>query len=159
MSETKNEFVHLNVHTVYSLHESVCKIAPLVKKARRLGMKALAITDSGNMFGAMEFHETCLKTTGEFEGLPQIKPIVGCEVAVAVWGCREKALSEKHDLRLRGVQGGASQVGGNASAQKHEVSHPVRSDSERRRGERSLRRMQGDSLRGHEKKNDLSVRP
>ena len=67
----EKEFVHLNVHTAYTLGEGLCKITPLVKKARELGTKALAITDNGNLFGAVEFYGACTCNHGEFEGLPR----------------------------------------------------------------------------------------
>jgi len=70
-----SEFTHLHVHTQYSVLDGAAKIAPLISKAKELNMKALAITDHGNMFGALEFY---------FEALKQnIKPIIGCEMYVA----------------------------------------------------------------------------
>lgn len=69
------EFVHLNVHTGYSLQSGACRIAPLVKKAKALGQTALAITDSGALYGAVEFFDAC-----RAEG---IKAIIGCELSVA----------------------------------------------------------------------------
>ena len=68
-------FVHLHVHTEYSLLDGAIRIKDLVKKAKEDGMKAVAITDHGNMFGAINMYKECLK-----EG---IKPIIGCEVYVA----------------------------------------------------------------------------
>ena len=68
-------FVHLHVHTEYSLLDGAIRINDLVKKAKELNMNAVAITDHGNMFGAVEFYKKCLE-----EG---IKPIIGCEVYVA----------------------------------------------------------------------------
>ena len=70
-----SEFVHLHVHSQYSLLDAVCKIGDLVDLARELKMPALAITDNGNMFGAIEFYSACLKRG--------IKPIIGSEVYVA----------------------------------------------------------------------------
>jgi hypothetical protein len=49
-------FVHLHNHTEYSLLDGACRISDLVKTARDMGMPAIAITDHGNMFGAVEFH-------------------------------------------------------------------------------------------------------
>lgn len=69
------DFVHLHVHTQYSILDGASQIPTLVKKAKKEGMKAVAITDHGNMFGVKEFHKVCLK-----EG---IKPIIGCETYVA----------------------------------------------------------------------------
>ncbi len=68
-------FTHLHVHTVYSLLDGASKIPELVKRAKDLGQTSLAITDHGNMYGAIEFYKTCIS-----EG---IKPIIGCEVYVS----------------------------------------------------------------------------
>lgn len=68
-------FVHLHVHTEYSLLDGMCKIKELPRRAKELGMNALAITDHGNMYGVVLFYKACLA-----EG---IKPIIGCEVYVA----------------------------------------------------------------------------
>lgn len=69
------DFVHLHVHTEYSLLDGAIRIKELVKKVKMMNMKAVAITDHGNMFGAIELYKECKK-----EG---IKPIIGCEVYVA----------------------------------------------------------------------------
>ena len=68
-------FTHLHVHTEYSLLDGAAKIGRLVDKAAALGMKSLAITDHGVMYGAVEFYRAC-KEAG-------IRPIIGCEVYVA----------------------------------------------------------------------------
>jgi DNA polymerase-3 subunit alpha len=65
------DFVHLHVHTNYSLLDGACRISELVKKAAELKFPALAITDHGNLFGAVEFYETCMKGG--------LKPILGVE--------------------------------------------------------------------------------
>ena len=69
------DFVHLHVHTEYSLLDGANRIKDLVKKIKDLGMKACAITDHGVMYGAVEFYKECVKN--------DIKPIIGCEVYVA----------------------------------------------------------------------------
>ncbi len=69
------DFVHLHLHTNYSLLDGACRISPLVKRAVELKFPALAMTDHGNLFGAVEFYETCMR-----EG---IKPIIGCEAYIA----------------------------------------------------------------------------
>lgn len=69
------EFTHLHVHTEYSLLDGAAKIKQLCHKAKELGMKSLAITDHGVMYGCIDFYLACQK-----EG---IKPIIGCEVYVA----------------------------------------------------------------------------
>ncbi len=68
-------FVHLHVHTEFSLLDGACRIRELVKRVSALGQNAVAITDHGVMYGVIDFYEACLK-----EG---IKPIIGCEVYVA----------------------------------------------------------------------------
>ncbi|RPF49849.1 DNA polymerase III catalytic subunit DnaE type [Thermodesulfitimonas autotrophica] len=68
-------FVHLHVHTEYSLLDGAARIRDVVKRAKELGMPALAITDHGAMYGVVEFYKACLKE--------EIKPILGCEVYVA----------------------------------------------------------------------------
>ena len=70
-----NEFVNLHLHTEYSLLDGACRIKPLIKRIKELGQTAVAITDHGNMYGAVEFWNEARK-----EG---IKPIIGCEVYVA----------------------------------------------------------------------------
>ncbi|HEY4481378.1 MAG TPA: DNA polymerase III subunit alpha, partial [Candidatus Brocadiaceae bacterium] len=72
---SNNNFVHLHVHSEYSLLDGACKISDLVDKAVQLKMSALALTDHGNMFGAIEFYEA-EKSRG-------IKPILGYEAYVA----------------------------------------------------------------------------
>jgi len=68
-------FVHLHVHTQYSILDGFSDIGKLFKRADELGMPALAITDHGNMYGVKEF----LKVAGKYE---KVKPIIGCEVYV-----------------------------------------------------------------------------
>ncbi|MEI6647567.1 MAG: DNA polymerase III subunit alpha [bacterium] len=67
-------FVHLHLHTKYSMLDGACHIDRLVSRAKELGMTALAMTDHGVMYGAIEFYKTC-KAAG-------IKPIIGCEVYI-----------------------------------------------------------------------------
>ncbi len=68
------DFVHLHVHTQYSILDGAAAVKPLIKRAKALGMTALAITDHGNMYGVKNFHDTATD-----QG---IKPILGCEVYV-----------------------------------------------------------------------------
>jgi DNA polymerase-3 subunit alpha len=68
-------FVHLHVHTQYSLLDGANKIDPLLEHAKSSGMEAIAMTDHGNMFGAVEFYSKAVKLG--------IKPIIGCEVYLA----------------------------------------------------------------------------
>lgn len=65
-------FVHLHVHTEYSLLDGACRIKGLVKRVKELGQTAVAITDHGCMYGVIDFYRACVA-----EG---IKPIIGCEV-------------------------------------------------------------------------------
>jgi len=69
-----SDFVHLHVHTEYSLLDGLTNIKKYVAKVKELGMKACAITDHGNMYGAIEFYKTCKKN--------DIKAIIGCEVYI-----------------------------------------------------------------------------
>ncbi len=71
----QEQFVHLHVHTEYSLLDGANRINKLVEAAKNMGMPAIAITDHGNMYGAVEFYKAA-KAAG-------IKPIIGCEVYVA----------------------------------------------------------------------------
>ena len=75
-------FVHLHVHTEYSLLDGACRIDRVAKRARELGQTALAVTDHGVMYGAVNFYKACVA-----EG---IKPIIGCEVYVAPRGRTQK---------------------------------------------------------------------
>lgn len=70
-----NSFVHLHVHSEYSLLDGACRIKELVKKVKELGQTAVAVTDHGVMYGAVDFYREA-KSAG-------IKPIIGCEVYVA----------------------------------------------------------------------------
>ena len=55
------EFVHLHVHTEYSLLDGACRIPALVSRAKELGQKSLAITDHGVMYGVVDFYKECKK--------------------------------------------------------------------------------------------------
>ncbi|KXZ40456.1 DNA-directed DNA polymerase III (polc) [Alkalithermobacter thermoalcaliphilus JW-YL-7 = DSM 7308] len=78
----QKEFVHLHVHTEYSLLDGFAKIDKLIKKAKEMNMKAVAITDHGCMFGVIDFYKKAKK-----EG---IKPIIGCEVYTASRSLKDK---------------------------------------------------------------------
>ncbi len=69
------EFVHLHNHSEYSLLDGLSRIDPMVEYAKKQGMKAIAITDHGNLYGAIKFYKKCLAE--------EIKPIIGCEIYVA----------------------------------------------------------------------------
>ncbi len=68
-------FVHLHLHTEYSLLDGACQINKLVEKIKAIGQKAVAITDHGVMYGVIDFYRACKKAG--------IKPVIGCEVYVA----------------------------------------------------------------------------
>jgi len=75
-------FVHLHVHTEYSLLDGFSRVSNLINRAKELNMNAIAITDHGNMFGVIDFYKTAKK-----EG---IKPIIGCEVYTSPRTIRDK---------------------------------------------------------------------
>lgn len=88
-------FVHLHLHTQYSLLDGACRFGQLFDAAKQNGQTAVAITDHGNMFGAIEFYKEAKKHG--------IKPIIGCEVYVAVRSRLDKVHSvdsERHHLVL-----------------------------------------------------------
>ncbi len=70
-----NSFVHLHLHTEYSLLDGFARISKLFSRAKELDMNAVAITDHGAMFGVVDFYKE-----GQKHG---IKPIIGCEVYIA----------------------------------------------------------------------------
>src|SRR5271170_5203989 len=80
---SSGSFVHLHVHTHYSLLDGACKVSELVKRCKSLGMSSLAITDHGCMFGVVEFFNECKK-----EG---IKPILGMEAYMAPGDRRDRS--------------------------------------------------------------------
>ena len=79
----EGSFVHLHVHTHYSLLDGACRVTDIVKRAKALGMDSLAITDHGCMFGVIEFFNECKK-----EG---IKPILGMEAYMAPGDRRDRS--------------------------------------------------------------------
>ena len=83
-------FVHLHVHTEYSLFDGTCRIKDLVSYVKSLGQNALAITDHGVMYGAVYFYRECLA-----QG---IKPLIGCEVYVPRGSHFERPKGEKEKL-------------------------------------------------------------
>lgn len=75
-------FTHLHLHTEYSLLDGACRIEKLVERVKELGQTAVAITDHGVMYGAVDFYKAAKKAG--------IKPIIGCEVYVAPRGRGDK---------------------------------------------------------------------
>ena len=75
-------FVHLHVHTEFSLLDGACRIKKVAQRAKELGQTALAVTDHGVMYGAVDFYKACREAG--------IKPVIGCEVYVAPRGMEDK---------------------------------------------------------------------
>ncbi len=82
-------FVHLHLHTQYSLLDGANKISALVPRVKQFGMPAVAITDHGNMFGAIEFYKTCTAAG--------VQPILGCEVYLAPRSRKEQKVVGRQD--------------------------------------------------------------
>ena len=80
-----SSFVHFHVHTEYSLLDGAIRIDQLLEKSKTFGMDSVAITDHGNMFGAVHFYDHAIKA--------QIKPIIGCEIYVAPGDRRDRSPS------------------------------------------------------------------
>ena len=92
------QFTHLHVHSHYSMLDGMSKIPDLVKKAKRCGMYAMALTDHGNMFGIKDFLDTVAKENkNRAEGEPEFKPIVGTEAY-----CARRTLHDK-DKNLKEI--------------------------------------------------------
>ena len=96
-ASTKDSFVHLHVHTEYSMLDGAARIADLVTEVARLEMPAIAMTDHGNVFGAFDFYKQALKAG--------IKPIIGIEAYVAP----ESRFDKK---RVQWADGGDDDVSG-----------------------------------------------
>ncbi len=79
---TSPDFTHLHCHTEYSLLDGLARVGPLMDAAEKQGMKSLALTDHGVMFGAIDFYQAAQKRG--------IKPIVGCEVYVSPRGMEQR---------------------------------------------------------------------
>ena len=69
-----SEFTHLHLHTDYSLLDGACDVEKLVKRVAEIGQKSVAMTDHGNIFGAVAFYDAATKAG--------VKPIIGCELYV-----------------------------------------------------------------------------
>ena len=90
MTAPTTDFVHLHVHTQYSLLDGAIRLDPLIARARGFGMEAVAITDHGTMFGTIEFYEKALKAG--------LHPVIGCECYVA-----PRRLTDKTPLDSKGL--------------------------------------------------------
>ncbi|HEY0827294.1 MAG TPA: DNA polymerase III subunit alpha [Bacilli bacterium] len=84
------EFVHLHVHSEYSLLDGAAHIKELAAQASRMGMKALALTDHGVMYGAIPFYKACREN--------RIKPIIGCEVYFTSGSIADKGTRKDHPI-------------------------------------------------------------
>jgi DNA polymerase-3 subunit alpha len=92
---TELAFVHLHVHSEYSLLDGACRIKDLIARAKALGQEAVAVTDHGAMYGVVSFYKEAVKAG--------IKPIIGCEVYVAArsrFDMESGADSSRHHLVL-----------------------------------------------------------
>jgi len=85
-------FVHLHVHTEYSLLDGLTKIKNLINTVKSMGMNSIAITDHGTMYGAIEFYKACKKA--------EIKPIIGCEMYLAQNGRLDKSTNNRRNQHL-----------------------------------------------------------
>lgn len=85
-----NPFVHLHVHSEYSLLDGAARIQELVRQAAQLGMKALAISDHGVMYGVIPFYKACREAG--------IQPIIGCEVYLTAGDHQDRPAPSKHSL-------------------------------------------------------------
>jgi DNA polymerase-3 subunit alpha len=90
MPDINSNFTHLHVHTQYSLLDGAIRLEALLERAGSYGMDAIAMTDHGTMFGALEFYEKAKKAN--------IRPIIGCECYLA-----PRTISDKTPLDNRGV--------------------------------------------------------
>ncbi|MFA5532686.1 MAG: DNA polymerase III subunit alpha [Candidatus Shapirobacteria bacterium] len=87
-----SNFVHLHVHTEYSLLDGLTNIKKLVNAVKEMGMNSIAITDHGTMYGAIEFYKACKKA--------DIKPIIGCEMYLANNGRLDKSAANRRNQHL-----------------------------------------------------------
>ena len=85
VSHSSSPFIHLHVHTEYSLLDGAIRIDQMIEKAKKYGMDAVALTDHGNMFGAVDFYKKAERAG--------IKPFIGCEIYVAPGDRRDKSPS------------------------------------------------------------------
>jgi DNA polymerase III subunit alpha len=85
-------FTHLHVHTEYSLLDGMCRIDPLVERAKAMGMNSLAITDHGVLYGAIQFYQAAKKAG--------IKPILGCETYIAPASRQSRTAADKGNFHI-----------------------------------------------------------
>ncbi len=87
-----SKFTHLHTHSHYSLLNALPKIPDLVNEAKKNGMTALALTDNGNLYGAVEFYIQCKKK--------EIKPVIGIDAYLAIRTRHDKQSIDKERYRL-----------------------------------------------------------
>ncbi len=87
-----SDFVHLHVHTQYSLLDGACRVKELIQKAVEYKMPALGMTDHGNLFGAIDFYQTAISMG--------IKPIIGCEAYIAPQSRFDRTSKQTHAYHL-----------------------------------------------------------
>src|SRR3984893_7255439 len=83
----RNSFVHLHLHTEYSLLDGAIRMKELMKKAQEFKMPAVAVTDHGNLFGAIEFYQEAINAG--------VKPIIGCEAYIAPRSHKDRSISSR----------------------------------------------------------------
>ena len=100
------DFIHLHVHTYYSILDGQSSIKRLVDKAVANGMRGMAITDHGDMFGIKEFHDYVngINKGRKKEGLEPFKPIFGCEMYVSRYGSKSLKGDKKHQSGCLGQE-------------------------------------------------------
>lgn len=91
MSDIQSDFVHLHVHTMYSLLDGAIRLDALFERAKAFNMHSVAITDHGTMFNTVEFYQKALKA--------DIKPIIGCECYVA-----PRTMSDRTPIDAKGLR-------------------------------------------------------
>ena len=91
MTDVANDFVHLHVHTMYSLLDGAIRLDALFDRAKAFGMHSVAITDHGTMFNTVEFYQKAHKAG--------IKPIIGCECYVA-----PRTIADKTSVDAKGLR-------------------------------------------------------
>ena len=101
MSSSSDSFVHLHVHSEYSMLDGAARVGPLIDAAVEQGMPAIAVTDHGNMFGSYDFWHTATAAG--------IKPIIGTEAYIT------PGTDRRDKTRTRWGDGGDGDVGGNGA--------------------------------------------
>jgi DNA polymerase-3 subunit alpha len=125
-----SDFVHLHVHTDYSLLDGANKIDDLVKQARNSKMPALAITDHGNLFGAIEFYQKTRKKG--------IKPIIGSEVYVAIGSRSDKGSSQRRSIALATERSGSPRLQSSKTYRQSAAAHHLTLLSKNEKGFQNL---------------------